>query len=318
MSNGKPSVPEISIVIPLFNEELVIMEFLNNLGKVLSEHNIDAEVLLVDDGSTDATIEIALKHSIESMRVISLNQNYGHMLALEAGYSESRGDFILSMDGDLQHPPSLIPSLLFEVKKPNTDVVIAFRSNRDQDSYLKRVTAAGYYKLLKFLSGVELKENAADFRIISRKALGVLLDIQDPGKVYRILIPSLGFKIRYLSYVADIRFAGKTKYSLRKMLGLAGESILGGSLKPLKLSFWLGVVTIVASFFWLINIIVGKLNDSVVPGWSSLAIALVFFSGVQLFSIGVLSLYVAKVYTILQGRPKYFMQEIPVEPRKLN
>ena len=125
-----------------------------------------------------------------------------------------------------------------------------------------------------------------------------------------MLIPSLGFNIKYLSYVADIRFAGQTKYSLRKMLSLAGESILGGSLKPLKLSFWAGIVAMVASFLWLINIVIVKLNDSVIPGWSSLAIALIFFSGVQLFSIGVLSLYIAKMYTILQSRPKYLMQEI--------
>ena len=211
---------------------------------------------------------------------------------------------------DLQHPPSLIPSLLNEIRKPKTDVVIAFRSNRNRDSYLKRFTAAIYYKLLRFLSGVELKENAADFRILTRRALEVLLEIRDPKKVYRVLIPSLGFNIKYLSYVADIRFAGQTKYSLRKMLSLAGESILGGSLKPLKLSFWAGIVAMVASFLWLINIVIVKLNDSVIPGWSSLAIALIFFSGVQLFSIGVLSLYIAKMYTILQSRPKYLMQEI--------
>ena len=310
MSSLKVNVPEISIVVPVFNEELVIVEFLNNLGKVLLEHSIKAEIILVDDGSTDATIEMAHKTSMEKLRIISLNQNYGHMVAIEAGYAQSQGDFILSMDGDLQHPPSLIPSLLNEIRKPKTDVVIAFRSNRNRDSYLKRFTAAIYYKLLRFLSGVELKENAADFRILTRRALEVLLEIRDPKKVYRVLIPSLGFNIKYLSYVADIRFAGQTKYSLRKMLSLAGESILGGSLKPLKLSFWAGIVAMVASFLWLINIVIVKLNDSVIPGWSSLAIALIFFSGVQLFSIGVLSLYIAKMYTILQSRPKYLMQEI--------
>ena len=310
MSSLKVNVPEISIVVPVFNEELVIVEFLNNLGKVLLEHSIKAEIILVDDGSTDATIEMAHKTSMENLRIISLNQNYGHMVAIEAGYAQSQGDFILSMDGDLQHPPSLIPSLLNEIRKPKTDVVIAFRSNRNRDSYLKRFTAAIYYKLLRFLSGVELKENAADFRILTRRALEVLLEIRDPKKVYRVLIPSLGFNIKYLSYVADIRFAGQTKYSLRKMLSLAGESILGGSLKPLKLSFWAGIVAMVASFLWLINIVIVKLNDSVIPGWSSLAIALIFVSGVQLFSIGVLSLYIAKMYTILQSRPKYLMQEI--------
>ena len=310
MSSLKVNVPEISIVVPVFNEELVIVEFLNNLGKVLLEHSIKAEIILVDDGSTDATIEMAHKTSMENLRIISLNQNYGHMVAIEAGYAQSQGDFILSMDGDLQHPPSLIPSLLNEIRKPKTDVVIAFRSNRNRDSYLKRFTAAIYYKLLRFLSGVELKENAADFRRLTRRALEVLLEIRDPKKVYRVLIPSLGFNIKYLSYVADIRFAGQTKYSLRKMLSLAGESILGGSLKPLKLSFWAGIVAMVASFLWLINIVIVKLNDSVIPGWSSLAIALIFFSGVQLFSIGVLSLYIAKMYTILQSRPKYLMQEI--------
>ena len=310
MFNLKANVPEISIVVPVFNEELVIVEFLNNLGKVLLEHSIKAEIILVDDGSTDATIEMARKTSMENLRIISLNQNYGHMVAIEAGYAQSQGDFILSMDGDLQHPPNLIPSLLNEIRKPKTDVVIAFRSNRNSDSFLKRFTAVIYYKLLRFLSGVELKENAADFRILTRRALEVLLEIRDPKKVYRVLIPSLGFNIKYLSYVADIRFAGQTKYSLRKMLSLMGESILGGSLKPLKLSFWAGIVAMAASFLWLINIVIVKLNDSVIPGWSSLAIALIFFSGVQLFSIGVLSLYIAKMYTILQGRPKYLMQEI--------
>lgn len=318
MTNFKLEIPEMSIVVPLFNEELVIVEFLNNLSKVLTEHCLDAEILLIDDGSTDATVEFAREHSIENLRVISFNQNYGHMLAIEAGYAESRGKYVLSMDGDLQHPPGLIPALLSEIKKPNTDVVIAFRSNREKDSFLKRFTAIGYYKLLRFLTGVDLKENAADFRIISRRVVEVLLDIRDPGKVYRVLIPSLGFNIRYLSYLADARFAGETKYSLRKMIGLAGESILGGSLKPLKLSFWAGIVAVVVSFAWLINILIGKLNDSVIPGWSSLAIALIFFSGVQLFSIGVLSLYVAKMYTILQGRPKYFMKEHPVEPKRSN
>jgi len=304
------SIPEISIVVPVFNEEMVISEFLDRLKEVLDQAKLDAEIILVDDGSTDETVEVARKHSIKNLRIISLTRNYGHMIAIEAGYKQSQGKFILSMDGDLQHPPILVPKLLSEVKNPNTDVVIAFRSNRSEDGFLKKMTAKAYYRLLRTLTGVELKENAADFRIIRREVVNVLLEIQDPKKVYRVLIPSLGFNIKYLGYLADARFAGATKYSFRKMINLAVESILGGSLKPLKLAFWAGVFAVVISGLWSVNILVGQLNGTVIPGWSSLAIAIIFFSGVQLFSIGVLSLYVAKIYIILQRHPKYFMREV--------
>jgi glycosyltransferase involved in cell wall biosynthesis len=307
--------PELSIVIPVFNEEMVIAEFLERLREELDQARINAEIILVDDGSTDRTVEIAGNHTIGNLRIISLTKNYGHMIAIEAGYAKSRGEFILTMDGDLQHPPSLVPKLLCEIKKPNTDVVIAFRSNRSEDNLVKRATAKFYYKLLRTLTGVELKESAADFRIVSREVVDVLLKIQDPKKVYRVLIPSLGFNINYLSYLADVRFAGETKYSLKKMISLAIESILGGSLKPLKLAFWAGIFALIVSGLWSANILIGQLNGSVVPGWSSLAIAIIFFSGVQLFSIGVLSLYVAKIYIILQGHPKYFMREVNPVPK---
>ena len=304
------SIPELSIVVPVFNEEMVISEFLDRLGEELDQAKLNAEIILVDDGSTDKTIEVARRHSISNLRIVSLTKNYGHMTAIEAGYANSRGEFVLSMDGDLQHPPSLVPRLLSEIKKPNTDVVIAFRSNRSEDNLLKRVTAKCYYRLLRTLTGVALKESAADFRIVRREVVNVLLEIKDPKKVYRVLIPSLGFNIKYVSYLADVRFAGETKYSLRKMINLAVESILGGSLKPLKISFWAGIFALVISGLWSANILIGQLNGSVVPGWSSLAVAIIFFSGVQLFSIGVLSLYVAKIYIILQGHPKYFMREV--------
>ena len=307
----KKSSPEVSIIVPVFNEEMVISKFLDTLKEVLIQENIDAEIILVDDGSTDQTVQVAQIHSIEKLQIVSLTKNYGHMIAIEAGYSQSSGDFVLSMDGDLQHPPSLIPKLLREVKEANTDVVIAFRSNRSEDSPLKKFTAKNYYRLLRTLTGLDLKENAADFRIISREVVDVLLKIQDPKKVYRVLIPSLGFDIKYLSYIADARFAGETKYSFKKMINLAVESILGGSLKPLKLSFWAGAVAVIVSVLWSGNIFIGQLNGSVIPGWSSLAVAIIFFSGGQLFSIGVLSLYVAKIYIILQNHPRYFVRHNP-------
>jgi glycosyltransferase involved in cell wall biosynthesis len=303
--------PELSIIIPVFNEEMVISDFLDRLKEVLIQENLDAEIILVDDGSTDQTVQVARQHTIDNLKIVSLSKNYGHMIAIEAGYAQSSGEFVLSMDGDLQHPPSLIPNLLLEIKKPNTDVVIAFRSNRSEDGFIKKFTARFYYRLLRALTGLDLKENAADFRIVSREVVNILLKIQDPKKVYRVLIPSLGFDIKYLSYIADARFAGETKYSLKKMINLAGESILGGSLKPLKLSFWAGGIAMIVSALWSGNILMGQLNGSVVPGWSSLAVAIIFFSGVQLFSIGVLSLYVAKIYIILQDHPKYFIRQIP-------
>jgi dolichol-phosphate mannosyltransferase len=298
----------ISIVIPCFNEEQVIGQTIIELIKLaneLSEHRL--EFVFVNDGSFDETLSILLRHrdsqlrthSNFKIRIINLEYNQGHMKALKAGYAHSQGDLIVSIDADLQDPPSLIPEMIKKLLTEELDVVQAVRMNREVDTMFKRMTAKLYYRVIRIWSGVEVVPNAADFRAITRFARDRILHYSVNETVFRLLIPSLNFRTGYLYFKREERFAGQTKYNLRSMLNLTIESLLTFSSRPLRMVSVFG-------FFFSTLFFVGFLGTfalwvffDTVPGWASLIALLLLGSAIPVALLGFIGEYIAKIFDSL-------------------
>jgi dolichol-phosphate mannosyltransferase len=280
--------------------------------------SIEYEIIVVDDGSTDMTVEVLMRSrdKFPSLRIISSKVNQGHMNAITEGMRQSRGEYICTIDADLQDPPETILQML-EILRSSTesvnqkiDVVQSFRAERKTDSFFKRSTASLYYKFLKYLTGADIVSNAADFRMLSREAATVLLDLPEKNKVYRLLIPSLGFNVEYVAISREARTLGKSKYTLKKMLKLTVDSIFAFSNRPLHFIAYFGILTsllllfsaIVSFFLWL--------YAQTVPGWTSLILLILSSNALIFASIGVVGEYVGRIYSQNQNRPTGIWREI--------
>ena len=314
------------MIIPVYNEQEVISETISRVLKILGDHKIQNEVIIVDDGSTDSTMLILQKVQLkEKIRIIKIAKNSGHMNAIRVGLEASHGEFIATIDADLQDPPENLPKM-YEIltSKPKTtrlspessqtDIVQAFREDRSSDTKLKRDFAKIYYFVVRKLTGISLHPNAADFRIMTREVVNELLKVPSNERVvYRLLIPSLGFNTKMFPIVRAQRYAGKSKYTLTKMVALALDSIIGFTFKPLRLFAYIGLITsfilLLASFLTLIIAIFG----STVPGWPSLVLLLLSINVLLFAGIGLLGEYIGRIYELLQTRPGIKWQEIDVE-----
>jgi dolichol-phosphate mannosyltransferase len=302
----------LSIVIPVYNEEEVILESLRSIHKIATEIEMNFEIICVDDGSRDQTAQ-KITEAIKlypGVRLIKLQKNFGHMAALTAGMSQALGNLVLTMDADLQDPPEYIPTMLdminsIDSNNEKIDVVQALRVDRTSDSILKRTTARLYYNLIKKLTGVSIPPNSADFRIMTKKTVNIILSIPEKGKIFRLLIPYLGFNIAYLNIRRDPRLAGTTKYSLRKMISLAINSVISFSYKPLRAMTIMGLIFSlvcgVLSAFYFIAYVKGES----IKGWTSLALLLLASNALIMMSIGLLGEYVGRVHSALQNRPEF-------------
>lgn len=299
---------KLSVVSPFFNEEESIAQFLIELYKQLNNLTIDFEVILVNDGSTDSSLSVIKNLGLKQMIVISLSKNSGHQTAIEVGYKYASGDWVITLDSDLQHPPTEILNMLNIAIEKKVDVVNAQRTNRDQDSKLKRVTALVFYKFIKKISKIEVEKNVADFRLISRKVVEVLNSLEEP-KVFRLLIPRLGFTTVNHPFEVNPRFGGKPKYSIKKMLGLAADSAFSFGTLPLRAISILGLITVslsISYFSWIFYLYAtGKANT----GWPSIMGAVLLLGGVQLISIGVIGEYIGRIFIELKKRPRYNVSE---------
>jgi dolichol-phosphate mannosyltransferase len=299
---------ELSIIVPVYNEEFGIVEFANQLKVDLDKSQIQYEVIFINDGSTDATQEKIDSIKWDELKSFEFQFNAGHMKALEAGFEKSSGKLIITMDSDLQHPPKYIKHFLDKQRETNSDVVYGIRDSRKEDSLFKRMTAKFYYSLMRKLSGINIRTSAADFRLITKSVRDVLVDLQEENKVFRLLIPSLGYKEAEVLFQAEKRMFGSSKYGIKDMGLLALSSVLSFSIKPLRWAIWIGLWAVVLSLVWISYVIVAQFEGWVIQGWSSLIAAVILFAGVQLLLLGIVGQYIGQIYVSQQKRPKYLFK----------
>jgi dolichol-phosphate mannosyltransferase len=307
MSNH--GAPVLSVVIPMYNEADVLPLLVNRLRPVLDGLGESYEVVAVDDGSTDATAAqlFGLRRAWPQLRVIRLRRNSGHQAALTAGLHRAFGQYVVSLDADLQDPPEKIPEMLTLARTQNLDIVYGVRSDRSTDTVGKRSTASLYYRLMARLSGVKIRSNAGDFRLLSRATVDALKQLPERQPVYRLLVPWLGFPSGEVTYVRERRAAGRTKYPLRKMIALAADSVTNFSAAPLRLATWLGLLSFFFCLCMIIYVAVSYILDATVRGWASVIATVLFLGGAQLLCLGLLGEYLGRLYSAVQGRPAYFI-----------
>lgn len=298
----------LSVVVPVFNESEVLPLFLPNLKAVLDGMKIGYEVIFVDDGSRDDSSRIISDFGWKQSRVLKFVANAGHQAALQAGYKAAIGEWAVTLDADLQHPPQLIPELLATAKETSSDVVYGVRKDRSDDSWWKRTTARQYYKLARWLSGVDLTSSAADFRLVSRRVLNVINAIPDANLVFRLLIPSLGFPSAEVAFRASPRPAGKSKYTFYRMASLSVESIVGFSTKPLTLAINLGIFTTFLAFIGFIYAALTFYAGQSQTGWASLISTVLLLFGVLFVILGVHGLYIGAILKNTMFRPVYILE----------
>ena len=300
--------PDLSVVVPIYNEELGISDFAQQLKSNLDDLKIQYEVIFINDGSTDSSQRIINSIIWPELKSYEFQFNAGHMKALEAGLEKSTGNLIITMDSDLQHPPAYIKDFINNQKETGAEVVYGIRDLRKEDGLFKRLSAKFYYKLMRKLSGINIRSNAADFRLITKSVRDVLVSLEEENKIFRLLIPSLNFQESQIVFQAEKRIHGKSKYGLKNMGSLAISSVLNFSIKPLRWAIWIGLWAVVLSLVWISYVLIAQLSGWVIQGWSSLIAAVILFAGVQLFLLGIVGQYIGQIYVSQQKRPKYLFK----------
>ncbi|MFD7576902.1 glycosyltransferase family 2 protein [Kitasatospora sp. NPDC059817] len=304
-----PTAPLLSVVMPIYNEQEALPLTVERLRPILDGLAVDYEVVGVDDGSTDATPVVLQKvrQDWPEFRIVRFARNSGHQAALTAGIHRARGDYVVSIDADLQDPPEKIPEMLDLAREQGFDVVYGVRGDRATDTAFKRRTAGAYYWLMRKLVGKRMPNQAGDFRLLSRAAVEALKQLPEHQPVYRLLVPWLGFPSGEVVYVREERVAGGTHYPLSKMVRLALDSVTNFSAAPLRLATWLGLVSFVVCLALAVYTTLSYALGATVPGWSSLFIGMLFIGAVQLICVGLLGEYVGRIYSAVQARPTYFV-----------
>lgn len=302
--------PAISVVVPAFNEARSIPELLAALVPILSRHGT-FEILVVDDGSRDDTLEVLRRHRATDPRVgyLSLARNFGHQCALRAGLAHARGECVISMDADLQHPPELIDVLVGHWRS-GYDVVFTKRQDGATVPFFKRLTSRIFYKVINSLADIEIEEGAADFRLISRRVLDVLNSLEEQPFFLRGLLPWMGFRQIGVDYVPQDRRHGQSKYTLRKMLRLATDGVTSFTTHPLVLSLGLGALTAAAALAYSAYVLyMHAFTGRTVPGWTSVVLAVLWLGSMQLIVLGIIGQYLGKIFMASKKRPPYLVME---------
>lgn len=302
----------LSIVIPLYNEELVIEQLQSRLVSLMDGLDMQAEVILVNDGSRDATAQKARRicQGDQRFKLIGLSRNFGHQLAITAGIERAAGDAVVVMDADLQDPPEVILEML-EKWKQGYAVVYGVRRKREGERFFKVFTAAVFYRLLRRLTDIEVSVDAGDFRLMDRRVVDQLNRMRERFRFLRGMVSWVGFPQCNVEYVRAERFAGTTKFPFRKMLRFALDGIFSFSQVPLRLASILGFLCSTLSFAMVVYGVVVKLffRQQAVPGWASIFVAVLFIGGVQLICIGILGEYLGRIYDETKRRPLYITEE---------
>lgn len=301
--------PVLSVVVPMYDEEAVLPLFAARVRPVLDALGEAYEVVAVDDGSRDATPVLLLKEQRDwpQLRVVRLRANAGHQAALSAGLARARGAWIATLDADLQDPPEVIPQMLAAAREADVDVVYGVRADRSTDTAFKRLTARGYYVLMRRLMGRSVSSDAGDFRLMSRATVDAVNSLPEHHRVLRLVVPALHFPSTQVSYRREARAAGTTKYPLSRMLRLTVDSLTGFSTAPLRLATWFGLGGALITALLLAYAVVAWVEGRTVAGWTSTMVAVAAVGAVQLLCLGLLGEYVGRLYTQMQGRPSYFV-----------
>ncbi len=300
----------ISIVIPAFNEEKNVSIIANAINNVFENVNYNYEIIFVDDGSRDNTLIELQKLSQADSRIfyISFSRNFGHQMALKAGLDKAKGDAIISMDGDMQHPPTLIPELLAEWEN-GYDIVYTIRKDAEELGFVKKKTSKSFYNFLNKLSDIELESGTADFRLMSKQVVNIAKNFNEKDLFWRGLVKWVGFKQKAIHYTAANRLHGSSKYTFKKMTRFALNGITSFSTKPLNIAIYLGFVSSALSLLYIPYAIISYFNGNAVHGWISVIVTIAFFGGLQLLILGIIGLYLGKLFMQSKERPLYIVKE---------
>jgi dolichol-phosphate mannosyltransferase len=300
---------KISIIVPVFNEEENLQEFYNRIKKVFNNLEYDYELIYIDDGSKDRSV-IILNELIKKdskVKAFLLSRNFGHQIAISCGIDNAIGDAIITMDGDLQHPPELIPNLLEEWEN-GYEIVQTIRKSTDDASVFKKLTSKIYYKLINKISKVHITPGGSDFRLMDKKVVEAFKLYKERARFIRGIVNNLGFKTKMVEFVAPARFAGTSKFSLKKMLHFALDGITSFSNIPLRIAFYVGLILGFFSLLLLGHVLYSKyIAQDAVLGWTTLAVSVLFLGGIQLVGIGILGEYIGKVFEEVKQRPLYIV-----------
>ena len=309
---------DLSIVVPVFNEELIIAELVKRLTEAASEVTENYEMIFVNDGSRDTSL-LKLKeacHQNPKLHYISFSRNFGHQVAISAGMDHAKGDAIITIDGDLQDPPELMKSMYAEYLS-GSKVVYAKRSARKGETFFKLFTAKIFYRLMSRLVSFEIPVDVGDYRLISRDVLDYLKKMKEYDKYLRGQIAWLGFKSSSVEYERDERKFGTTNYPFRRMLRLAFNGITAFSDSPLKMATMLGFIVCGVSFLIIIYALYSYFfEQATVPGWASTIISITFLGGVQLLSLGIIGEYISRIINNVRNRPLYVIDQTDLEKEK--
>lgn len=302
-------IPVLTVIIPAYDEEAALPLLSERLRPVLDGLGESYEVLVVDDGSRDATPVILERErrAWPQLRVVRLRANAGHQAALSAGLISARGAWVATLDADLQDPPEVLAQMLAAARGNGVDVVYGVRNDRSTDSPFKRLTAQAYYALMRRMVGGHLHADAGDYRLMSRATVDAVNVLPEHHRVLRLVVPALGFPSTEVGYRREPRVAGRTKYPLSRMVRLSIDSLTGFSVAPLRLATWFGLGGALATALLLSFALVAWVTGHTVPGWTSTFVAVAAVGTVQLLCLGLLGEYVGRLYTQLQGRPSYFV-----------
>ncbi len=305
--------PTLSIIAPIYNEYENLPELYRRVKEVMEKAGETWELVLVDDGSTDGSTERIRELARQDKRVrpVIFARNFGHQLAVTAGLDYSRGDAVVIIDADLQDPPELIPEMLAKWRE-GYEVVYAVREAREGETWFKKVTAAAFYRLINRITSVNIPVDTGDFRLLDRKVVNVLNRMRERHRFLRGMSVWVGFRQTGVTYKRAPRFAGETKYPLRKMLKFASDAITGFSYLPLQLATYLGFVSAGLSIIAIPIVVALRMTGSqAFHGQATTLIAVLFLGGVQLISLGILGEYVGRLYDEAKGRPLYIVRETP-------
>lgn len=302
---------KISIVVPVYNEQDNLKEFHKRITAIMKDTDYDYNLVFVDDGSKDSSAFI-LKQLVEEdehVEAYLLSRNYGHQMALTCGLDNADGDAVITMDGDLQHPPELLPELI-RLWEEGSEIVMTKRLATEDAGFLKNITSSCYYKLINIMSKVEITPGGSDFRLMDKKAVEAFRLYRERARFIRGMVSTLGFNVSVVEFVAPPRFAGHSKFNLHKMLHFALDGITAFSNLPLRWAFYLGLFFGLCSLLLLGHVFYVKfISDDAVPGWATTTVSILFLGGIQLVGIGILGEYIGRIFEEIKHRPLYLVSK---------
>lgn len=300
----------ISIVTPVYNEEGNVVYFHDEVTKVMKDVPMEYEIIYVNDGSKDRTDELIhqLAESDPHVRALTFARNFGHQIAITCGMDFAVGDAVITMDGDMQHPPALIP-VLIEKWQEGYDIVQTIRTATEDAGPVKKITSAGYYAVINSISNSPVVPGGSDFRLMDRKALDAFLRFREHSRFIRGIVGGLGFKQTTIEFEAPARHAGVSKFSMKKMLHFAMDGIITNSTLPLRMAFYCGVFAAAFGAILILHVLFCVVTGEAVPGWATMTILISLFGSMNLMGLGVIGEYVGRMFEETRNRPLYWLSD---------